>query len=186
MTGSWLNPTMTSNTAPYGVASASSEYESGSRYAWRAFDHDIGASNFWLTDTTTTGWLQYKFEVDAGHDDQYARVDEYRITGSGSDTARSPKNWTLLGSTTGAFSGEEVTLDTQTGITWSSSQERTFSFSNTNGYIYYRLNVTLNNGSNYVEVDEMKLYGEFVSPPGDSVSLAGVSMGSANAMMIGM
>ena len=51
-------PLMTSNTAPSGVASASSEY--GPEYqAWRAFDQTV---NHWAADGVANSWVQYKFD----------------------------------------------------------------------------------------------------------------------------
>lgn len=51
-------PTMTSNTAPTGVASASSEYVDGEYDAWRAFDK---TDAHWIADSGANEWLQYKF-----------------------------------------------------------------------------------------------------------------------------
>lgn len=53
-----LVPTMTSNTTPSGVASASSFYASGYE-AWKAFDNGGGV---WNSTATSDNWLQYKFE----------------------------------------------------------------------------------------------------------------------------
>lgn len=51
-------PKMTSNTTPYGIASASS-ITSTSYDAWHAFD---GATNTWITDNYSNGaWIQYEF-----------------------------------------------------------------------------------------------------------------------------
>ena len=57
-----LIPTMTSNTTPYGEASASSE-DSSSHAAWKAFNGNYKSeTNYWETaSSTSNGWLQYKF-----------------------------------------------------------------------------------------------------------------------------
>jgi len=51
-------PTMTSNTAPEGVASASSIYDS-IRDAFKAFDKNTGT--WWLAGGTVPQWIQYQF-----------------------------------------------------------------------------------------------------------------------------
>jgi hypothetical protein len=51
-------PTMTSNTAPEGVASASSIYDSTCD-AFKAFDKDT--STFWYAGGTAPQWIQYQF-----------------------------------------------------------------------------------------------------------------------------
>lgn len=52
-------PVMTSNTAPYGVASASGEYST--RYAWKAFDGTNADSNDQWNVRADTGWIAYEF-----------------------------------------------------------------------------------------------------------------------------
>lgn len=54
-------PTMTSNTTPSGVCSASSENSSGTTPAWKAFDNDN--STMWSSaiDQITNQWLSYQF-----------------------------------------------------------------------------------------------------------------------------
>ena len=54
-------PVMTSNTEPYGTASASTENTSGGTYsAFKAFDNVVSTSDLWCP-TTVSGWVQYKF-----------------------------------------------------------------------------------------------------------------------------
>ena len=54
-------PAMTSNTEPYGTASASTENTSGGTYsAFKAFDNVVSTSDLWCP-TTVSGWVQYKF-----------------------------------------------------------------------------------------------------------------------------
>ena len=54
-------PTMTSNTTPSGVASASYEVHEGGTYydAWKAFDNDN--SDCWSSNSKTDQWLAYEF-----------------------------------------------------------------------------------------------------------------------------
>ena len=83
-------PKMTSNTAPSGTASASSEYNTNSK-AWKAFDGNVStqwASAYGTTSMTGTAWLQYDFG--------YAvrpTLMTYKVASS-----YRPKNYSLLGS----------------------------------------------------------------------------------------
>lgn len=66
--GTWINPVMTSNADPAGIANASTENTASSRYAWRAMDHDNSSSNFWATSPShPKGWIQYRFEMGPNH-----------------------------------------------------------------------------------------------------------------------
>jgi hypothetical protein len=72
---------------------------------------------------------------------------------------RTPKNWTIKASNTGAFGGEEVTLDTRTGITYTTNEVKEFTFTNTTAYVYYRMDVTaVDSGGLLISVVEWKLY----------------------------
>jgi len=107
-------PLMTSNTAPSGVASADSSTYPDANSAFRVFN---GAYAAYLTDCwyTNSGggsnhWIQYQFTS--------AQIINCYVVGgtTTNDTTanRKPKNWTLVASNTGAFGGEETTLDTRT------------------------------------------------------------------------
>jgi len=143
-------PTMTSNTAPSGKASASTQYSAEA--AFKAFDNDT--TNRWIAAAVATGWLQYLL-------DSSKVINKYTISSapsSYSEADRAPKDWTLEASNTGAFTGEEVVLDTVVGETsWGDAEKRTFTFSNANAYLYYRVDVTLNNGSSYLSIQEFEL-----------------------------
>lgn len=146
-----LVPTMTSHTAPEGVASASSE----TNVAWYAFNKvTASASVAGWQGSGTSGWLQYKFA-------SAQTITRYTIVGwySGwTPSNRAPQAWTLRGSNTGAFAGEEVTLDTQTAQTgWGDAEKRTFSFSNSTAYLYYRIVITSNNGGGTTSIIEMEM-----------------------------
>lgn len=125
-------PTMTSNTSPSGVASASNVY-SATFAAWKALDKN-SSTTYWSTNNgVATGWFQYQFpsaEV----------VDRYSIIPFDFDTG--PRNYTLLGSNTGAFAGEETLLDTQTGVVWVALVKQVFTINNTTAFLYYRIAVT--------------------------------------------
>lgn len=56
------NPDMTSNTAPSGTASASSEYNNTARKAWGAFDKSTSSNVWWSSaSNTSVQWVKYDF-----------------------------------------------------------------------------------------------------------------------------
>ncbi|MGW8958627.1 discoidin domain-containing protein [Paenibacillus sp. NPDC055715] len=139
-----LVPHMTSNTLPSGVASASNEYS----YAYRSFDGDFATiSSAWGSDENTA-WLRYDFpkpEV----------IEQYVIYPQTTATDRSPKDWTFEGSNDGVTWN---VLDTQSNITgWVDSTPKKFTFSNSNSYKDYRINITANNGSQYISFGELEM-----------------------------
>ena len=147
-------PAMTSATVPSGDVDKSSELNAGNA-AWKVFDHIVTAG--WQSSGVGTQWLEYHF-------DTTKTVTTYSIIGTSSgfdgDPTRAPKDWTFEASNTGAWGGEEVTLDTVTGETgWTSGVPRKFSFANTTAYSYYRLVMTDNNGNgSYYCVIELTLH----------------------------
>lgn len=146
-------PTMTSNSAPLGVASASSEYDA-SHQAYMAFNDDTITAAWLTAASTTTGQLQYDFGSGNSKTITY-----YSIVGvplGDPVVARAPKTWTFEGSNDGS---SWTTLDTRTSVAaWTSQEKRTYSVSNTTAYQYYRLNVSLNQGdATFLSVAEMEL-----------------------------
>lgn len=145
-----LIPTMTSNTTPSGVASASDDL-GGDYPAYRAFDKvNVGdAGNGWAC-SGTSGWLQYQFP--SSH-----IITQYTVTNRDAGVlSRAPKSWTFQGSSDGS---SFTTLDTQTNITdWASTTiKHTYPITNTTSYTYYRLNITASNDPSYVGVGEMEM-----------------------------
>ena len=143
---------MTSNTHTLGTASASSSYSS-TYAAYKAFDSS-SSSGAWYTDLTTSGWLQFAF-ASTGE-----QIERYTMSSNASDPGNWAKSWTLQGSNTGAFSGEQVILDTQTNApAWSDNEVRTYDIINSTSYKYYRLNITEDqDNSFFVGVAELELY----------------------------
>lgn len=152
-------PKMTSNTAPSGVAAASSEIAGGAGPAWGGFNRVAGSTatgNRWISlASTLTGWLRYDFG--AGN----AKVINYYGIAAPSATAnvnRAPKTWTFQGSNDGTTF---TTIDTQTNAPafTSGGETRTYQTSNTTAYRYYRINITANQGAtDHVSLDEFYLY----------------------------
>lgn len=160
----WLNPAMTSDTAPYCIASAFQEH--GGRDAYYAFKHDNTTyDNFWSGTTSMGSWLQLKFQSSAGADNQ-TYVTRYNVVSQNVDTTRMPRNWTILASNTGAFAGEETTIDTVTEQTgWGATELRNFTIDSPGLYQYYRMNITTTSGYvQYPTVGELELWGSFSSP----------------------
>lgn len=138
-------PTMTSNTAPSGTASASSVSGAGGE-AWRVFDKST--SNGWVSASPpsvgTPQWVQYQAT-------SAKTVTEYSIIGLNTAiatpnsfiAARTPRDWTFRGSNDGT---SWTTIDTQTGHTWTNLQKKNFIISSPGAYSYYRVEITANNG----------------------------------------
>lgn len=144
--GSFTNPipVMTSNITPSGVASAST-ITSGLD-AYKAFD---GATNTgWSAATsTTTGWLKYQFPTPK-------IIMKYTILDFGL-IARNPKSWTFEGSNDGTT---WIVLDTQSNATWTLGVKNEYLINNSNAYIYYRINITANNGdATYLQIGELQM-----------------------------
>ncbi|WP_090739495.1 discoidin domain-containing protein [Paenibacillus sp. Mc5Re-14] len=143
-------PKMTSNTTPSGVASASSIYSSAYE-AWRAFNGQaVGAEDCWASGAgSPSGFLSYKF-------DRATIINAYSITSRDeSDIGSAPKNWTLEGSDNGTNWTVIHTATDPTG--WTQKETRLFKLDKDYSYIYYRLNITSNNGLNYTTVGELNL-----------------------------
>jgi len=140
-------PEMTSNTAPSGVARASSVYTSAYE-PWQAFN-STEADLYWNA-ITNTGWIEYQFP-------EKMIVDKYSLKARQSLDYNDamPKTWTFEG-----FDGATwVVLDTRTAqTTWGVSEVRTFLFANTVAYSKYRLNVTANNGYNRLQLEQLAMY----------------------------
>jgi hypothetical protein len=142
-------PTMTSESLPSGLATASSIFDSNNT-AWRAFDKNTTTK--WLPLNVSKGYLRYDFGVGEV-------ITRYDITGAISGAlTRAPKTWTFEGS----YDGKTwVILDTQTNVaTWTALEKRQFTITNTNAYRTYRLNVSANQGDALLSVVELNLMGK--------------------------
>jgi len=137
-----LIPTMTSNTAPSGVASASFEH-SAVYAAWKAMDDDNTSYDGWYTEVALdpAHWLQYQFTSGKV-------IQRYTIASRNHAVIRYPKDWTLQGSNNGS---DWDILDTQSGQTFTQAEKKTYSFSNQTSYAYYRLYITKTHDPAYGE-----------------------------------
>ena len=149
-------PQMTSATAPFGVAAASSTLSSYD--AWKAFARQPAwdQSYGWVSASgQLTGWL--RFDFGAGNT---KIIRSYSMMGDNNPSyvaTRSPKTWTFQGSDDAS---SWTTLDTQTNVTtWALNEVRTYAFANSTPYRYYRVNVTANHGAtDYVVIGALKMY----------------------------
>ena len=83
-------------------------------------------------------------------------ITKYSITVGVADKA--PRSWVFEGSNVPDFSTKAV-LDFRTGIgDWVDGETKTYSYSNTTAYKYYRVHITNTNDSEKVRVDTFKLY----------------------------
>ena len=81
---------------------------------------------------------------------------QYTMTSANDAATRDPKDWQLLGSND---STNWITLDTRTGETFPSRlMTKTYTTTNTTAYIYYKLNITANNGSANFQQAEWRLF----------------------------
>jgi len=115
-----------------GTPSASSTYPGENITA--LFDDNIGTA--WGTNNTTSGWVQYQFS-------SAITIAKYTIEAHTTYPGNAPKDWTFEASATGAWGGEEVVLDTQTGQAFSAGEQKDYTFTPSDTtYAYYRLVVT--------------------------------------------
>jgi len=139
---------MTALNAPSpNVVSASSAYTT--YYAWYAFNHST--DGWWTTTASgTPWWIKYDFGSAL-----YAVV-KYTFTVSAAYATEGPKDFLFQGSNNDS---DWTTLDTQTGITWSAEAEtKTFTFSNTNAYRYYRVYITAVQSGDYCSCHEIEMF----------------------------
>ena len=140
-----LIPTMTSNTAPYGIASASTENTSTTHPAWMAMDKSN--STYWSTTTggVTPCNLNYLFILPQ-------IIDSYSITAS-TTTNTAPYDWKFQGRNAGTWTD----LDTQAHISFTSNEKKTYTFVNTTAYQEYRILVSANNGGTTTQIAEIEM-----------------------------
>jgi len=88
----------------------------------------------------TSAWLQWKGS-------SATAMNSYAITSANDFASRDPKNFTLQGSANGTT---WTTLNSQSNQSFSARfQKKAYTFSNSTAYLYYRLNITANNGDAY-------------------------------------
>jgi hypothetical protein len=138
---------MTSNTAPSGVARASSIYN-GTYEPWQALNST--SEDYYWNSIAATGWIEYQFT-------ELTIVDKYMLKARQALEYNDamPKAWTFE-----AFDGETwIVLDTRTNqAAWGISETRQYLFTNTQAYSKYRLNVSANNGYTRLQLEQLAMY----------------------------
>lgn len=146
----YLIPVMTSDTAPSGVAKASSVYSSS--YAFRAFS----SNETWVWSTALTNlpaWLSYNFP-------KPTVVNAYKLQVS--IIGEAPSSWQFQASNDEVdwvVLGEEEDI-----FGWSSQSSKVFTVNNSKAYSFYRLYITSNQNpsgvasSNYVSVGNFNMF----------------------------
>lgn len=160
-----LIPTMTDNSSPFGIASASSEYTQadGRLYAFNAFD-DTSNSPYdtFSTNLTISGWLSYEFLSPKIISKYTIEPQNHSYQNSGPN--RAPKDWTFEGSNDGIV---WIVLDTQTNVTdYTIGVKKSFTFTNQTEYKIYRLNFTENNGDpQFTSIGELEMMEKITAAP---------------------
>ena len=143
-------PTMTTNTAPSGTASADSE--ASGKEAYKAFDGNPATE--WQASTVPgTHYLQYEFPaatVINGYSIRSSATNQNVSVGTATyivpGSLRAPRTWTIEGSNDG-FTTSAV-LDQRAGETgWGDGETRYYTFVNKIAFEAYRLNITDTNES---------------------------------------
>jgi len=79
----------------------------------------------------------------------------YKITSWASDNTWAPKDFKFQGSNNNSTWDD---LDTQTGLTWTSSETKTFNITNSTAYRYYRVFCTATDQPSYIELNNINMY----------------------------
>ncbi len=141
-------PVMTAATTSGYTVSSSTIY-SGGVEGWRLFDDSTSTS---FLGVGTSGWIKVAFP-------SATLVAGYSLLAWAAELTRAPRAWTLEGSNTGAFSGEQAIMDTRTGQTGWNTSVRSFTCASPGTYSYVRLNITENDGDpSYLRMAEMQIF----------------------------
>ncbi|HWM86999.1 MAG TPA: GH92 family glycosyl hydrolase [Kofleriaceae bacterium] len=125
----------------------------------------------WLV-FASTGWVQIELA-------EPIAVRRYAVSSANDAPERDPVNWTLEGSQDGVT---WTAIDTQTDQAFASRFEtRQYDFASDTAYLHYRLDVTLNNGADILQIAELQLSDGDDTPPeeSDMKSLVGAGPGAS-------
>ena len=107
-----------------------------------------------------TTWIRFQAPVSA-------TVTGYAITSGNDAPERDPFNWVFQGSNDGTA---WTNLNTQSNQKFINRQQtKIFTFSNTTSYVYFRLNITQNNGGASTQVSEFQIFGTGGGSPNTAV-----------------
>jgi len=152
-------PAMTSNSAPAGYTSSSSN---SSADAWKAFDHNTAV--YFGLNVGVPLWVRRDLPA-------AIVAHSYKLTGS---TIYGPAAFKLQGSNDGSAWTD---LDSQSGITWGSTETKTFAISSPASYSKYRVYVTTEGGGAGTRIEEVAL----LQRPPQAMSLRSVAYTALSA-----
>ena len=140
-------PIMTSNTAPYGVASSSGALETGYE-AWKAFD-GIGADAFdcWHSTQMANPWLQYKFTNPICVKKLFIKDRNSAVTAFTTKLQASNDGITF------------TDIQNLTDYVPSTNAEHVIDINNSEYYLYYRLAFTTPVDNRYAMIGMLQFYG---------------------------
>lgn len=113
----------------------------------KAFDNIFNVPDGWVAAGVKTGWLEYQLTSPK-------TIAKYTINPRAA-VAGNPKDWTFEGFD--SATSQWVVLDTRVNQTWVYQTSKVFTFTNTNSYNRYRLNISANGGHNEVGLTEMEM-----------------------------
>jgi len=146
-------PAMTGNSAPSGYVASDNGGTTGEQ-PFEAFDGVLAQANRWQGGAPASNpYLQIKTPT-ALNVVRYTMMGRYSGSTEGSPTA-----FTLKASNSGAYNGEETVLDTQSSLSWSAGETKSFDVTNTASYTYHRVVITDTQGdsSQRATIVELKL-----------------------------
>lgn len=111
------------------------------------FDNNNGTN--WQTVMTGSPWV--KVDFGAGDEKIITRVTMRAIS---ADAGHAPRDFKIQGSNNDS---DWADLSTQASVTWSGGQLRTYDFSNSTPYRYYRILITANGGDTDVALAEIEM-----------------------------
>lgn len=144
-----LIPTMTSNTTPSGVASASSVYND-IYVPWKAFDNDFSENSAWHSNDKVNGeWLQIKLP-------SVKNVKRISLTNRNKAPVLPIKDFKLQGSNDGSYWND---LGTYINEKEGKNETSVFDVNNNDSYLYYRVYIMSSYGAVAVSIGELQFYG---------------------------
>lgn len=149
-------PTMTSNTEPSGVVSASNE--DATYKAYKAFNDIITGDVGWYSGTGNEcpQWIRYQFT-------SAQIITRYKLSSADDGNyGYMARDWLLQGSNNGEDWDE---LDSQVDQVWVQKETKTYNFINSTPYTYYRLYVTdaQHPANKIIIINEIELMKEVIS-----------------------
>ena len=149
------NMTADNSPSPFVVTHSISTEPDTNWRSWYPFDAYIGTSPVghmgWLINPAESGWIQ--IDLGVKH-----TIYKYRLYSTNHNAC--PRDWTLKGSNTGSFSGEETTLDTRADIgNWGADTYVEYTIDSSVRLRYIRLNITDWNSA-YIGIGQIQLYGD--------------------------